>query len=93
MPVLTARQARDTAPEPERVRYDLPERAKQEAPVDKIKIRMHHPDDPAHGMNLDMDLGGAVIEIRGGVAIVGQEAAKELERRGWLRGSEVEVHE
>lgn len=90
MPVLTGRQRAlaAEAPKPEvSPRADV-----QGTPPagPSPLVRMHHPDDPYHRMCVSMTVDGFPgFEVKDGIATVPEGTAKELERRGWLRGSEV----
>jgi hypothetical protein len=93
MPVLTARQLRDSKEgqdatgKPEEV---VPVAQPEESPPEPaVWVRMYHPDDPMHAMNLILDIDGEKLQMERGAVIVRSLMAEKLELRGWLRGSEV----
>lgn len=98
MPVLTGAALKAAGLEGHLKRKAAPVEipAVAEAPkaiVPKDGWRMHHPDDPFHTMDCIIAIGAEEVHIKKGIALVGEETAKELERRGWLRGAKVEDYE
>jgi hypothetical protein len=51
---------------------------------------MFHPDDPDQSLTCTSSALGREFKIDRGVATVDPDVAAELERLGWLRGSEVD---
>lgn len=90
MPVLTRKQRDRAAEAPRPEAQPKADVRRAPPPGPSAKVRMHHPDDPYHRMKLKMTVEGhPEFEVTDGIATVPLEVAAELERRGWLRGSEV----
>lgn len=93
MPVLTASQLRESR-EGRQEALEHEKVAQVAEPVESppkpaVWVRMYHPDDPMHRMNLIVDIDGEKIQIERGAVIVRLLMAEKLELRGWMRGSEV----
>lgn len=90
MALMTARQHSEIVRKPPEAIPEVKEiGAVRPAVEDGTMVRMHHPDDPMKRMRVEFDLDGCVVKVERGVATVPGRVAAELERRGWLRGSEV----